>query len=587
MIPLLLTVSLALAHGGEDHGAPAAVTTASAADASSVSAASTTFEAVLRVPRVATATETEATLLLADFATSAPVEGATASLTLSGPGAVQAQLGSAGAPGVYHGGVTFPAYGDYAGALVVTVPGGGEGASPDGGGVAGGLRPPAPGTTDLLSLSGLHVDAPLSPAPDASDLGTAALAGAGVLVLVGLVGLVRLGGLFVGWLVGRRRGTAAAAVLLAVGLGLGSRRVSAHGGEDHGETTAAPIAPSGSALSLPMGSQFLVGLRTSVLRRDVFQDRVPALGRFVARPGEAATLGAPVDGVLVAPPGGFPSPGQLVKAGDTLALLKELPGTADRAAIAQERSDAATRVAESKAALALAERDAAALDTLADSLSERERIERRGNVEVARVALREAEAALASLAGGVTVPIRAPVDGRLGQIGARPGDQVQAGATLFRVVDAAGLWMEATVPEQHALGLVAGAPATVTPSAVRGRELAGVVLDPGQEADPATGMVTITLAVEAGDLGLRPGMSATAWVGRGPARDALVVPSAAIVESNGTRLAFVKTGPETFEARELRLGGRAAGSWEVLGGLVAGERIVVDGTYSLRSMAGR
>ncbi len=570
MISLLLAASLALAGGGDDHshGPPITANATPSAtvtdEAVSVSASSGTFEAVLRVPRAPAGTATEASLLLADYATSAPAEGATASLTLNGPGTAQAELGAAGAPGAYHGALTLPAYGDYAGALVITTP----------------------AASDLLAITGLHYDAPTATDEAGVGAGTVALAGAGLLALLGGVGVVGLG---LGFLLGRRRGMAAAATVLALGVGLSSRRVSAHGGEDHGEASGAPTAPVGSALSLPMDGQFLVALRTMVLGNEDFQERVPALGRFVARPGEAATLGAPVDGVLVAPPGGFPSPGQAVKAGDTLALLKEIPGTADRAAIAQEKGSAATRVAEAKSALALAERDAASLDALGDSISERERLARRNAVEVAKVTLREAEAALAALAGGVTVAIRAPVDGRLGAVLARPGDQVAAGTALFRVVDPQGngLWMEANVPERLALGLVSGATALVTPSAAPDRTLAAVVLDAGQEADAATGMVTVTLAVDAGDLGLRPGMGATAWIGRGSTRDALVVPAAAVVDSNGTRLAFVKTGPETFEARDLRLGGRAGGAWEVLGGLAPGERVVVDGTYTLRSIAGR
>jgi RND family efflux transporter MFP subunit len=560
VIATLLAASLALAGGGDDHDHGPPVAAAPSAGGAAVSASSRTFDAVLHVPTHAPGAATEATLLLADYATSAPIEGATATLTLSGPGAAQAEFGSAGAPGAYHGALTLPAYGEYAGALVVT----------------------APGASDLLAVSGLRDDPPAVAHVEGVGAGAVALAGAGVLAAV--AGAVGLG---LGYLVGTRRGATVAAVVLALGAGLASRRVSAHGGEDHGEGAKGPAAPAGATLTLPMDGQFLVGLRTALLSRDVFVDRAPAFGRFVARPGEAATLGAPVDGVLLAPPGGFPSPGQAVRAGDTLALLRELPNTADRAAIAQEKGDAATRVAEAKSALALAERDAAALDQLADSLSERERLQRRSAVDVARVTLREAETALAALSGGVTVPIRAPVDGRLGAVSALPGDQVVAGAPLFRVVDTVGLWMEAHVPERLALGLLAGAAATVTPAAAPDRTLPAIVLDAGQEADPATGMVTVTLAVDAGDLGLRPGMGATAWIGRGAGRDALVVPAAAVVDSNGIPLAFVKTGPETFEARALRTGGRTGGAWEVLGGLAAGERVVVDGTYTLRSMAGR
>lgn len=551
---LTLFAGTALAHGGEDH-TPAAAATAAPVDAPSVAMTSDVFDAVLRVPSGAPGAPVEATLLLADHATSAPVEGAAATLTLTGPGEVSATLGSAGAPGVYHGDLTLPAYGDYAGSLVVT-------------GAA----------TELFAVPGLHWDPPAAPEV-ATEVG-----GAGLAVGLGLVAAVVAGvlGVGIGYALGRVRG--AAAGLAAVLVFGAARRVEAHGGEDHG--APAPAAVAGAALDLRLESQFLVGLRTASAVRARFQERVPAVGRFVARPGEAATLGAPVDGVLVAPPGGFPTPGQVVAAGDTLALVRESPSAGDRAALAQERAAAVTELAEARAALTLAERDVAAIPELGDAISERERAERAGALDVAQARATAAQAAVAALEGGVTVPIRAPVSGRLAAVAARPGDQVGAGKALFRVVDPAGLWVEVAVPERHAIGIVSGAEARVTAPATPGASYPAVVLDAGQEADPATGTVTVTLAVE-GAPSVLPGMSATAWVGRGSVRDALVVPPAAVLDSEGMPLAFVKTGPERFEARELRVGARADGQVEVLGGLRPGERVVTAGTYPLRSMAGR
>jgi cobalt-zinc-cadmium efflux system membrane fusion protein len=586
----LLLVGLALGHGGEEHGAPPVVV---AADSTRVSASSADLDAVLRVPDGPPGVARDVSLLLADHRTSAPIDGATATLTLSGPGSVRATLGSAGAPGVYHGDTTFPGDGTYAGSMIVQLPPDageasdlsdgsagpvGGGAEADGGGVAGGPRPPAPGATRLLAVSGLVVGA----TPESAAVAAGGLPVVTIAAGFGLVGLV---GVVFGFLLGRRAGTAASLLLAGV-LGLATREVEAHGGEDHGGGGAAP-PPTGAGLNLLLERQFLVGLRTHVTTRDRFQERVPGHGRFVARPGQAASVGAPVDGTLLAPPGGFPTPGQAVRAGDVLALVREVPIGADRAMLAQERGDAATRVAEARRALALAERDMAGIEALGNALSERERLERRSAVEVAEVALREAERALASLAEGVTVPVRAPVAGRLGAVAARPGDQVAAGELLFRVSDPTGLWMEAAVSERLALGLLPGAPATVSAAAAPGRFLSATVLDAGQEADPATGSVTVTLAVDDAGLGLLPGMGATAWIGRGAARDALVAPAAAILDADGIALAFVKTGPESFEARELRIGARAGPEVEVLAGLAPGDRIVTEGVYALRSLAGR
>jgi multidrug efflux pump subunit AcrA (membrane-fusion protein) len=82
-------------------------------------------------------------------------------------------------------------------------------------------------------------------------------------------------------------------------------------------------------------------------------------------------------------------------------------------------------------------------------------------------------------------------------------------------------------------------------------------------------------------------MSGTAWLGAGDARPAVVLPDSAVVESAGTYLAFVKVGPEAFEARTLKVGARSDAVWEILDGVRAGERVVTDGTYALRSLAGR
>lgn len=560
MVPFL--VSLAFGHGGEDHSAPSATTTTFDATAINVVASSSQFDAVFRVSRGPAGTPVATTLLLADFATSAPITAATPSLSLNGPGPVQLGLPEI-APGTYAGKATFPADGEYAGALVVTTPSG----------------------ADLLSLSGLRLGEVAHDEPPATGLQLlGVLAGVAILSAAGLVAVA------IGFVLGRRRGAAAALFLL--GASVATREVSAHGGEDHSVPGASAAPDIAGALQLRIESQFLIGLRTTPLTVDTFQEHVPALGRFVARAGGSATLRAPISGELMFSKDGFPAPGSTVRAGQLLGTIRGAVGSEERAGLAESRQQAAMAVAEATKALALAERDASQLPALAFSLSERERLEREQSLDVARTALAEAERALTAIGDGVSVAVRAPVGGRLGPVLARPGDQVQAGDALFRVVDASGLWVEAQLPERLSSGVVPGATATIVAAAFPDTPLTGVILDAGQEANPATASLTVTLAVdvsavESAGLDLHPGMSATAWLGRGPVRDVLTVPDAAVVDSNGMILGFIKVSPEQFELRELRLGARSGQNWEVLSGLQVGERAVVEGTYTLRSLAGR
>jgi RND family efflux transporter MFP subunit len=183
--------------------------------------------------------------------------------------------------------------------------------------------------------------------------------------------------------------------------------------------------------------------------------------------------------------------------------------------------------------------------------------------------------------------VRAPFAGTLGRVLARPGERVTAGGALATLRGGTGtLWAEVRVPERDAVGLHAGAEASIVTTATPDTPRDAVVLDPGQQVDPATGTVTVTLALPDAGPSL-PGGGVTAWITHGTPRETLVVPSTAVLEHDGTPFVFVKTAPESFAARPVRLGARSGTSWEVLGGVAPGERVVTAGSGPLRALAGR
>ncbi len=67
------------------------------------------------------------------------------------------------------------------------------------------------------------------------------------------------------------------------------------------------------------------------------------------------------------------------------------------------------------------------------------------------------------------------------------------------------------------------------------------------------------------------------------AREELAVPLSALVEREGRKLVFVRTAPETFVAREPKLGWRGGGKVALVSGVVAGEKVVVEGAAFLRN----
>jgi len=93
----------------------------------------------------------------------------------------------------------------------------------------------------------------------------------------------------------------------------------------------------------------------------------------------------------------------------------------------------------------------------------------------------------------------------------------------------------------------------------------------------------VILSVDNAKGTLRPGMFAEVAVAAGQRTRAVAVPDAAVVEEGGRRFVFVHVAPEEFVRREVVLGVRDGDDWAVKAGLRAGERVVTQGTYQLRT----
>jgi multidrug efflux pump subunit AcrA (membrane-fusion protein) len=78
-------------------------------------------------------------------------------------------------------------------------------------------------------------------------------------------------------------------------------------------------------------------------------------------------------------------------------------------------------------------------------------------------------------------------------------------------------------------------------------------------------------------------MFATVTLGEGDARAVVVVPPAAVQSMDGASVVFVEQVPGRFVPRKVQLGADADGQVEVTSGLAAGDRVVVNGSFVLKS----
>lgn len=177
--------------------------------------------------------------------------------------------------------------------------------------------------------------------------------------------------------------------------------------------------------------------------------------------------------------------------------------------------------------------------------------------------------------------IVAPFAGVLGLREVSPGQLLGPGTTITTLDAIDTMQVDFSVPEVHLAKLKEGLAVEARSDAWRGDVFRGQILSVDSRIDIATRSVMVRAAVENTEGKLLPGMLLTLSVLQ-QQREALVVPEIS-VQQNGTLSFVYRVDAEgVAQMAPVKLGGRQAGRVEVLDGLAAGDRVVVDGTVKLR-----
>jgi membrane fusion protein, multidrug efflux system len=194
-----------------------------------------------------------------------------------------------------------------------------------------------------------------------------------------------------------------------------------------------------------------------------------------------------------------------------------------------------------------------------------------------RIDAASAELQAAEIALGET-RISAPATGVVVDRRAEPGDLAVPGQPLLVLDDPRAYRLEAVVGES-AVGRVRMGEAVPVVVDSLGRTLTGRVAEIIPAADPASRTVTVKLDLPA-DPELRTGLFGRA---RFPAaeRQALLVPLTALIERGQLTSAYVVDAQGIARLRLVTAGARHGDRVEILSGLDAGERIVVEGAPRL------
>lgn len=177
--------------------------------------------------------------------------------------------------------------------------------------------------------------------------------------------------------------------------------------------------------------------------------------------------------------------------------------------------------------------------------------------------------------------VRAPFSGVLGIRQISPGSLITSSTVIATLDDVARMYVDFQVPESQ-FGLVQlGNAVSGSAAAYPGAQFQGEVVTIDSRIDETTRSVTVRADFSNDDRRLRPGMLLDVRLFQ-PARQAVVIPEIAVVQVGRESYVFRVKPDSTVERADVRLGERRDGKVEILEGIKAGERIVVDGTGKLR-----
>jgi len=178
--------------------------------------------------------------------------------------------------------------------------------------------------------------------------------------------------------------------------------------------------------------------------------------------------------------------------------------------------------------------------------------------------------------------LHAPISGFIMERNAFPKERVTTETTLYTVADLSRVWVIADVFEYEASGVQINQPASMTLDYLPGRTFNGRVSYILPQVDPATRTLKVRIEFDNPGLLLKPEMYGQVEL-HIAAQRRLVVPDSAVLDSGDRQTIFIDRGNGNFEPRQVRIGIRANGRTEILGGLKAGERIVTSGNFLLDS----
>ncbi len=169
------------------------------------------------------------------------------------------------------------------------------------------------------------------------------------------------------------------------------------------------------------------------------------------------------------------------------------------------------------------------------------------------------------------------------------GDYLKKGEALFTIADLSKVWVVFDAYEGDLNFIEVGDELSFTVASLPGKDLSGKITFVNPTVNPQTRVTSVRVEVKNTDGKLKPEMFAVATVQSDVSKShELILPKTAVMWTGERSVVYVQDSESeepSFELREVLLGPSLGNGYSIAGGLEVGERVVVNGTFTVDAAA--
>ena len=314
----------------------------------------------------------------------------------------------------------------------------------------------------------------------------------------------------------------------------------------------------------PAGSQVrkqVLNINAEVLKYQSLTDKTIVTGSTI--PDEEVDLSFESSGKIVAI---YFTEGTHVKSGDLLAKINDKPLQAELKKLEAQVPLAKDRVYRQHTLL---EKDAVSQEAYEQVATEYEKL--MADIELVKANIAQTE-------------LRAPFDGIIGLRNVSEGAYASPSTVITKLTKISPLKIEFSVPERYSADIKDGTPIVFRMNSSVGmmQDYKATVYAVESKIDEATRSLKVRATYPNRDESIVPGRYTSVEITRRDIKDALAIPSEALIPEMGKNIVYLyKSG--VAEPAEIILGLRTESQVQVLKGLSEGDTVITSGVMQLRT----